>query len=819
MDNCNITAPDPGKLALLGVRVLEIGSGYALAYTGKLFADFGAQVIKVEPPQGDALRRMPPWAQTGASAAESGLFAWLNTHKHSVRDRQDAAWLADLARHCDVVLDARALDEGLEVLAKPVWGEPSADGHVPIEVAFTWFGADGPYSHFKGSDAVCRALSGALHGSGPVQGPPHLPHDLQTGIAAGLSAFSVAVAAWIGRAHGSRRFVQSIHEAALATVEMEAGMVQDGRHPRRRLGVNRFCNTHPAGIYETAQGWIGLFTHTGPQWAALCQAIGRPELADDPRYTTGADRIARADEVDALIAPAMRKRTAQAWFDDLRAKKHPTVLVPTMAELLQQEVHRQRAAFVPVTLGDARFEAPVVPMRLDEAGPLLGGEAPALGAHDALYRSPEAVRQDTVMRPAPADALPMAGVRVLDLTMGWAGPQATRTLADLGADVIKVESTGYPDWWRGANFTEAFYSERQYEKNNNFNLMNRNKRGITLDLTCAEGRELLLSLAQQCDVVIENYSAEVLPKLGLDYSALRAVNPKLVMLSMPAFGLGNAWSDTRAYGGTLEQASGLPLYTGHPEHPPAMTSYAYGDPIGGLHAGAALLIGLLVQRNTGEGRQINLSQVEGMLTLTAPWLIEQSITGHVGPRLGNRHPMYAPHGCYPCAGDDAWVVVSVQSDSEWQALCRVLDQPLLATDSGLLDVAGRRARQAELDALISSWTRQRLADAAMFELQTAGVAAGVVRPMWQVLEDPHLQARGFWRSLDRAHVGQYISSTTSYRQSGQPMPILRPAPTLGEHTAEVLSTLLQLGATQIAALEQQGVIGTTARRKSAKTEA
>lgn len=819
MDNYPMTAPNPERLALNGLRVLEIGSGYALAYTGKLFADFGAEVIKLEPPQGDALRRMPPLVQSGASAGESGLFAWLNTNKRSVRDPLDATWLAKLAGRCDVVLDARALDQGLEVLTEPVWNGQDVDGHAPIEMAFTWFGTHGPYSEFKGSDAVCRALSGAVHGSGPVEGPPHLPHDLQTGIAAGLSAFSVAVAAWIGRSHGSRRFVQSIHEAALATVEMEAGLVQDGRHPRQRLGVNRFCNTHPAGIYETAQGWIGLFTHTGPQWVALCEAIGCPELADDPRYATGADRIARADEVDALIVPAMRKRTAQAWFDDLRVKKHPTVLVPTMAELLQQDVHRQRDAFVPVMCGDVHFEGPVVPLRLGDAGPMLGGEAPALGAHDALYRSPEAVRQMAPMRPVSTQVLPLTGLRVLDLTMGWAGPQATRTLADLGADVIKVESTGYPDWWRGTNFTEAFYRERQYEKNNNFNLMNRNKRGITLDLTCVEGRELLLSLVQQCDAVIENYSAEVLPKLGLDYPALRAVNSRLVMLSMPAFGLGNAWSDTRAYGGTLEQASGLPLYTGHPEYPPAMTSYAYGDPIGGLNAGAALLLGLLVQRTTGEGRHINLSQVEGMLTLTAPWLIEQSIFGQVGPRQGNRHPVFAPHGCYPCAGEDAWVTVSVTDDVAWQALCQLLGAHTLASDPGLALASDRHRRHMEIDQALAAWTRQRSADVAMAQLQAAGVAAGAVRPMWQVLEDPHLQERGFWRVLNRPYVEKYICSTTSYRQGGQAMPIHRPAPTLGEHTVEVMSTLLKLDTEQLTALEKQGIIGTAARRKSAKSGA
>jgi len=808
----------PSRLALTGVRVLEIGTGCALAYTGKLCADFGAEVIKIEAAEGDAWHHMPPLAKPGA---ESALFAWLNTNKKSLGvDLQgNRAWLAALARSCDIVLDARALNEGVGVLDQPVWAAAAAGvpEHAPIEVDFTWFGTSGPYSRFAGTEAVARALSGAVYGSGPVEGAPQLPHDLQTGVVVGLSAFSAAVAAWMGREQGSRRFVLSIHEALFSTVEIEAGMVRDGRHPRRRLGVNRFCSTHPVGIYETAQGWIGLFTHTLPQWATLCAAIGRPELAKDPRYATGTDRIARADEVDDIIASALRQHTAQEWFDDLRARKYPAVLVPTMAELLQQEVHRERGAFVLMDVAGARFEAPVVPLPLGNAGPLRGGAVTQLNAPNAEHTATLLERRHPALHPAPAEALPLAKVRVLDLTMGWAGPLATRTVADLGADIIKVESTGYPDWWRGAYFTKEFYAERQYEKNSYFNLMNRNKRGITLDLTRPEGKQLLLSLAQQCDAVIENYSAEVLPKLGLDYEALRAVNPRLVMLSMPAFGLGNAWSDTRAYGGTLEQASGLPLHTGHPEHPSALTSYAYGDPIGGLSAGAALLLGLLVQQNTGEGRHINLSQVEAMLPLTAPFLIEQSITGAVSPRQGNRHPLYAPHGCYQCAGEDAWIAISITSEAAWKALCGVLGRADWAADQELSTVEGRRERNSELDTAISAWTRRREADAAMAALQATGVAAGVVRPMWEVLDDPHLHARGFWQPVDRAYVGRYLSSTTSYRQDGAPMPIRRPAPTLGEHTGEVLTEVLGLTAQQVSSLEQQGIIGTTAHPKSAKS--
>lgn len=815
---------DAGQLALQGLRVLEIGSGPALAYAGKLFADFGAEVIKVESPRGDGWRRMPPLVQPDARALpESALFAWLNTNKRSVTANstllEDRAWLGALARSCDVVLDARALSEGTSILHEPLWRQGTTAGEddagAPIGVDFTWFGDSGPYKDFVATEATCRAMAGAVHGSGPVEGPPHMPHDLHTGIVAGLGGFSVAVAAWIGRAQGSRRHVLSVHEAAFSVVEMEAGMVQDKRHAPR-LGVNRFGNTHPAGILRTSDGWIGIFTNTLPQWAGLCEAIGRPELASDPRFLSGQTRMAHADQIDAMLAEVFPSRSTQEWFELLTRHKHPAVIVPTMAQLLQQSVHRERQAFVPVALGEARFEGPVLPQRLEEAGPLPGGRAPLLGVDNAHYRDVGLRRSLQRSQPAPTDKLPLEGIRIVDLTMGWAGPFASRMLADLGAEVIKVESVAYPDWWRGVNFTEEFYRDNLYEKSTHFNLMNRNKQGITLDLAQDEGKRLLRELVRGAHAVIENYSAEVLPKLGLDYAALREVNPEVVMLSMPAFGLGNAWSNTRAYGGTLEQASGLPVYTGHADGPPAMTSYAYGDPIGGFNASAAILLGLLVQQTTGRGRHINMSQVEGMLPLTAPFLIEQSLAGRVPERQGNQHPLHAPHGCYPCNGSDAWIVLSVQTDDQWRALCQLMGRADWAADARLIHASGRRAQQAMLDAGIAQWTRCRSDDDAMQALQQAGVPAGAVRTLTQLLQDPHLRKRGFWRDVERAHVGTFISSSTIFRRDGESMPMPRAAPTLGEHTDEVLRRLLHLTDAQLRALDEQGVTGRQAQPKAVK---
>ena len=258
--------PNTDRLPLLGVRVLEVGPGQGVAFAGKLFADFGAEVIKVEPPQGDELRQWPPLVDTG-HGQESAYNAWLNTNKRSVTadasQPADRAWMGQLAASSDIVLDARALGElGLAALDDPL--VPASAAHQPVTAKLTWFGDSGPYRNFAGGDSAVRAMSGAVHGNGPIDGPPHIPHDAHTGVVTGLATFGTLAAAWLGRAGGSRRYVFSVHEIVFHVVEMEAGIAQiSGVGPR--LGVNRYGATQPGGIFKTKDSYIGVFTVTLPQ--------------------------------------------------------------------------------------------------------------------------------------------------------------------------------------------------------------------------------------------------------------------------------------------------------------------------------------------------------------------------------------------------------------------------------------------------------------------------------------------------------------------------------------------------------------------------
>ena len=788
--------PLAAPLPLAHVRVLEVGGGPALAYLGKLFADFGAEVLKLEPPGGDPLRRQPPLVETGAGP-ESALFAWLNTNKSSLT--ADAATAAGLERArgllagCDVLLDARPRTERQ---AAPLGRELA---HL-VAAELSGFGDSGPYRDFAATDTVLRALAGTFACTGPAEGPPSMLGGIAGAVVAALASFNaVAAALWSG---AGRRLEISQHEANIAVAEYQAAQSVTNPEVERRYGVNRFAPTCPLGVYRCKAGWLGVSVVTPAQFRAFCEMVGIPEVGQDPRFVVGLDRLRHAEELEALFVPRLAERTAEEWFAESIRRRLPFAVVPEMDQLLQTPTHRARDAFGTVELGAARFEGPTLPQRLTRTPPLAGGRAPHAGEHDGMAVPP--ARREATPKPTP---LPLAGLRIVDLSMGWAGPLCTRQLADLGAEVIKVEACQYPDWWRGVDPRPAFFDERRYEQDVRFAILNRNKTGITLDLTTAEGKALLKRLVRDADAVVENYAREVLPKLGLDYAALSAERPDLVMLSMPAFGLNGPWRDARAYGSTLEHASGLPTVSGAADWPPTTNQLAYGDPIGGLNAAAALLVALLHRRRTGEGQQIDLAQVECMFPLAAPWIIATSATGDPGPRLGNRHPELVPHGAFPCR-DGEWVVVAAQDDAAWAALARRIGRPDWAEDPALATATGRRSREAELEEAVAAWTRGHDAGAAMAGLQAAGVAAGAVLWPSALKRDPHLAARGFWQRIERPFVGAHDQPSAPFREAGQgPYAVRRPAPTLGQDNAAVLGGLLGLGEADMRRLEAGQVIG------------
>jgi crotonobetainyl-CoA:carnitine CoA-transferase CaiB-like acyl-CoA transferase len=812
-------------LPLSELRVVEIGSGDALCYCGKLFSDFGADVLKIEPPAGDAARKLEPLVDAGDGGRENAVFAWLNTGKRSITadlyNTGDVANIRKLLSTADLLLDARPPGE---IPGSRLSHDQLRQSEPGLAItALSWFGEHGPYRDYAATDSVCRSLAGLVKLVGPVEGPPVLPRDGQVGVVAGLSAFIPSLAGLFARdRQGARKFAVSAHQAMLQISEFDTGLALEAGFTRPRIGINRFGRGFPVGNFATKDGWLGVTVVTPPQWVAFCDMIGLPELGPDPRYSATAERYLHAEELKRIIEPVLLHKTAEQWFEQGIELRLPLAIVPDMRELLEQKVFRHRGAFAKVEIGTASFDAPVLPQHLTRSPPRSNGRAPFAGEHNEHNEhnkaAPSPHQRRATRAAAAGEALPLQGLRIIDLTMGWAGPSATRQMGDLGADIIKVESCQYPDWFRGTDPRGPYFPEKTYEKTYWFQMENRNKRGITLDLTTPVGLSLLKRLLESADAVIDNYAADVLPRLGLDAATMLKINPRLVVVTMPAFGMTGGWSGVRAYGSTLEQACGLPSVTGREGDPPTMLHAALGDPVGGINAAAALLIGFMHRKNSGEGQHIDLSAVEAMLPLVAPSIIEQSATGRTGPRIGNRHPVYVPNGCFPCLGEDQWITLAIRNDAEWRALCEIMHRADLAADRGLASAEGRRAEEDRIEVAIRQWTNTVRPDLAMVTLQAAGIAAGVARLPMDLPADPHLIKVGHWQSVDRPFMGPHLLPSVAYREAGATLPyaIESLAPTLGQHNEEVLCGVLGLDADQVAQLRDDGVIGNVATSKKSK---
>ena len=794
--------------ALDGIHVVDLAGTVATAYCGKLFRDLGAEVTNLEPPgEGHPIRGLPPFHPQAAAPEASGLATYLSLGKQSVAvDAGDEGGLAFL-RAADVILDA---DPGPN-------RQLEAD---QIRLSISWFGAGGPYAGRAATDQVINTHIGAVRAVGPAEGPPILTTGHTPQIVAGTLAYVAGVGHLVARECG--RLTAPIHldvsvfEAAMCITEPgPPGTLATGEI-RPRVGINRFWPTYPTGIYPCRDGWLGVTTVTPSQWRSLCSMLGLPELGFEPRYQISINRLEDADAIDAALGPRFLERTALEWVEAGQAVRVPLALAPTPAELFELDQFRDRGAWVEAEHPDqGRFPTAGTPFRLHRTPAVAGGRAPRLGEHNGNVPKPPAARRQpsgAAEMPASAARRPslLQDIRIVDLTMGWAGPLASRQLADMGAEVIKVESCQYFDWWRGWESTPESIEQKLYEQSTAFNSANRNKFGITLDLTSRRGKGLLLRLVAISDAVIENYTASVLPKLGLAYNRLCEVNPELVMVSMPPFGASGRWMNHRAYGSTVEQASGLPHLNGRAEDPPTMQHVAFGDPIAGINAAAALLTALRHRRRTGEGQYVDLSHVQSMFPLAAHGLVEQAIRGEPPARCGGRHPLHAPWGVYPCIGAEPWITITVETDEQWRQLCGVLGMD--GTEPRFDAASGRKESEDDLDRAVAARTHLHDGMALERRLAAAGVPAAVVRNTLDVLYDPHLEARGYWQWRERAFVGDQPNASAPYRPVGGdsgPYAVEWPAPTLGQHGREVLSRLLGLSEAELDALEADHIIGTS----------
>ena len=419
--------------------------------------------------------------------------------------------------------------------------------------------------------------------------------------------------------------------------------------------------------------------------------------------------------------------------------------------------------------------------------------------------------------------LPLAGIRIVDLTMVWGGPYCTKQFADFGAEVIKIESAtsrGPANVPRGSGiFPDGDPGQRPWNRAGLTNILNSSKLSLTLDLTRPEGVNIFKRLVKVSDVVIDNFRATVMERFGLGYETLRQVNPSIIVVAMSANGMNGPERDYAAFGATLEQTTGMAWLTGYggANDPPYRGGVNYPDPVAGLHAACAILAALRHRRRTGKGQFVDLSQREAATCIVGESILDFTLNGRIPERRGNRRPSQAPHGCYRCKGDDMWVTIAVGNDEQWKRFAEAIGNPPWTADQRFRTVLDRLRNQDDLDRLVEEWTSERDHIEAMHLLQKAGIPAGAVHNNVELLEDPHLAERGFFQWVEHPDAGTHLYQGASVKLSETPGGIQSPAPCLGEHNDYVLREVLNLSPEEILELHSKGVTNNDPRSVSARS--
>ncbi|CAM3136121.1 CaiB/BaiF CoA-transferase family protein [Mycobacterium colombiense] len=788
---------------LTGLRVVELASEIAGPYCTKLLVDLGADVCKIETPSGDPLRRWGPFPSGHPDPDRSGLFEYLNAGKRGVTlgfaHQDDIAVAHDLIARADVLVE----DLPAGAPERRQWGldTDTLDRINPnlVVVRISSFGQEGPLRDRVTTSLTLQAAAGWVNvrepGRAPVQAGARIPEYIAGGYAAlgALTALRVAAA----ETNGPVEVDVSMFESLLSTLPYP--MLMAAR--LKSLGLPTNSKAAPMlGIVHAADGWIGINCLTGQHWLDVCAMVGLPEFGDHQLAIMlgGPER----DEFFAKAQPFLDSMSVADLVELSQAMRIPAAPITEGDTILGCPQYAERGFFIESACDAWRFTRPGAPFRLSKTP--VPPPLPAPTVRTDVKPTWSERGEPRWSGDVPDISLPFAGLKVFDLSTFWAGAYLTCYLGAFGADVVKVESIQRPD---GHRYSGSLLREGDdwYERGPLWQGTNLNKRDITLDLTSATGRELALRLAAEADVVVENFSPRVVEQFGLDYDSIVRLNPGVIMVRMPGFGLEGPWRDYVGWALNIEQVSGMSAATGYAEGPPCNLQ-GPADPIAGVHACVALLAALEHRRSTGAGQLIEVAQIEVGAAVTAEPVIEYSLTGSVRPREGNRHRWYA-QGVYTTSNADEWVALSVRDDADWLAVLDAIDRSDLCGDPRFANAAARRENHDDFDEVLTSWTCGRTAAEVVATFGRRGVPAERLLPADQMYDVEQLDARGFYQDLDHSITGRHRFPGWPFRISPGPAHQHRTAaPTLGQHNSEVLGAL-GLSAQEIASLREQRVIG------------
>ncbi|OBJ04490.1 CoA-transferase [Mycobacterium alsense] len=774
--------------ALTGIRVVELAETVAGEYCGKLLADFGAEVIKVEAPErGSPTRAMAPLLADGPDG--SALFAYLNTNKRSVV--LDAASSADATHRLIASADAVIEDRGSG------W----SDRHPSVVFcSITPFGNEAPaeFANAKSSN-VFHAGGWGYHtpshadpGRAPLQGPGRFLVDYE----AGLDAALCVVASLFGRLHTGRgEFIDvSQHAVQVSRADCILGRFITGEVAAEG-DRGDYDQAGPAAFFACADGFVYLYMTSRAHWLGVKELMGHPDWLDAfdddwLEFSVTAEKVAAFRQGFAAWVAHLAKETAA---DRAQRLGVPLVPVNDAADLHHSPQYRYRGFFQEAShpvLGGAAY--PTVPYALSASPARIVSAAPSLGQHTASIlaaldtpRTPPAVKAPQLKPPGEPRGGPLEGVRVVELTKVWAGPYAGKLLAMLGAEVIKVETAAAPEEMRAYGGTDINHAPY-------FLSINPEIRSVDLDIKSDEGMARLRELIARSDIVINNLRPGAMERQGLGYQQLTAIKPDIISVSIKMWGNDGPLGHQTGYAPCFAALAGLASLVGYPGGPPLGTSMRYGDSTVGAAAAYAAMVALLHRELRGAGQFVDVSAVETLSSMIGDCLLEQSLTGdRLGPN-GNHHPDLCPHGCYPCR-DGSWVAVAVADDAEWRALCSGLGAAALADDARYATREGRHRHADALDAELARLTRHHDAERLAQSLRVAGVAATKSATAIDVIADQRLWERGLYRFVSDHREGQRPILGPSWRLARSPARIERGAPDLGEDTEYALREIVGAG--------------------------
>jgi len=802
---------------LTGYRVLDLADSRG-AYCSKLFADLGADVIKVEPPEGDPGRSMPPFAGDVPHNEKSLHFLHRNANKRglttNLQTPEGIALLKNLVKTADVLVENLSPDYMKNLgLDYSVLREINPG---LIMASISEFGPSGPYKDYKGSNLVQFAMSGVMITSGfPGKAPCLIPGSQAYDSASLIAAIGVLSALYMRGTTGKGQHIEtSVHEASriglypwiLATYTHLMNEVPEGGVPPE-IETRRGDSIYP--VFPCKDGFIRLIALTSRQWDAMVRVLGSPEVLLLPEWRNFVYRIFNADAIYPLMTEYTSQYTMQELFEAGHREGVPIAPIYSVEGFINSPQTRARNFFVEIehpVIGAALYPGP--PYQCSETAASIRRPAPCLGEHneeilleaDAPPKEETSVAESVGAGDEKTGKLPLEGITVIGFETGAAGPDFTKILGELGADVIKIESSDNLDFMRCIG--------SDINKIGGFNESNRNKQSFGINLKTPEGQEIARKLIERSDILAENFRGGVMESLGLDYENVRQLNPDIIYVSSQGFGGNGPYKDYQAYGPIVAAASGMLSIWADPDDPyPVGSNSPLPDHTASKHLVVATLAALDYRRRTGKGQYIDMAQTEVAVSLLGEYYMDCTVNKRIPEPVGNRSPYAAPHGCYRCKDEDTWCVISVFTDAEWSAFCEAVN-PSLAQNKKFASLPDRLANVDDLDKLVEEWASTRDPHEVMETLQAKGVPAGVVQRATDTLEDPQLKSLDAIIELDHPKGGRTLYPAIPFRLSGIPSLPSWPAPLLGQHTKKVCRDQLGMSDDKIQSLIDEGTLHT-----------